>query len=190
MCGVVVLVSRSFGLGDAPIDMLGAGALIIAAIGWAVGSLMTRKLALPSSKAMSSGAQMLTGGVLLTLISASLGEFRGFHLQAVSGRAWFALAYLVGAGSILAYTSYIWLIHHEAPPKVGTYAYVNPVVAVILGYFVGGEGIGPRTVLGTALVLVSVVVITLAPKDKPDTSANTVTASDADLSEAAAETEN
>jgi len=164
MCGVAVLVSRSVSLGDAPIDMAGAGALIVAAIGWTVGSFMTRKLALPSSKAMSSGAQMLAGGILLTLISVGLGEFRGFHARDVSSQTWFALAYLVGAGSILAYTAYIWLIHHESPTKVGTYAYVNPVVAVILGYFLGGEAIGPRTILGTGLVLVSVVVITWMPK--------------------------
>ena len=107
---------------------------------------------------------MLAGGVLLSLISGVLGEFRGFHVRDVSGGTWFALAYLVGAGSILAYTAYIWLIHHESPTKVGTYAYVNPVVAVILGYFLGGEGIGPRTILGTGLVLVSVVVITRVPK--------------------------
>jgi len=167
MCGVAVLVSRTVSIGDAPIDMVGAGALIVAAVGWAVGSLMTRKFPLPSSKAMSSGAQMLVGGVLLTLVSAALGEFHGFQLQAVSAKAWFALAYLVGAGSIVAYTAYIWLIHHESPTKVGTYAYVNPVVAVLLGYFLGGEAIGPRTILGTALVLVSVVVITVAPKSKP-----------------------
>lgn len=166
MCGVAVLVSRTVSLGDAPIDMVGAGALIVAAIGWTVGSFMTRKLPLPSSKAMSSGAQMLAGGVLLTLISASLGEFQGFQLQAVSAKAWFALVYLVGAGSILAYTAYVWLIHHESPTKVGTYAYVNPVVAVLLGYFLGGEAVGVRTIAGTALVLVSVVVITTAPKQQ------------------------
>jgi len=166
MCGVAVLVSRTVSLGDAPIDMAGAGALIVAAIGWTVGSFMTRKLALPSSKAMSSGAQMLVGGILLTLISVGLGEFRGFHVRDVSGQTWFALAYLVGAGSILAYTAYIWLIHHESPTKVGTYAYVNPVIAVILGYFMGGEAIGPRTILGTGLVLVSVVVITWVPKEE------------------------
>jgi len=87
--------------------MAGAGALIVAAIGWTVGSFMTRKLPLPSSKAMSSGAQMLAGGILLTLISAGLGEFRGFQVRNVSGQTWFALAYRVGARSILAYTGYI-----------------------------------------------------------------------------------
>ena len=162
--GVGVLVSHSVNFGDAPIDMMGAFALIVAAISWAVGSALTRKLRLPSSKAMSSGAQMLVGGVWLTVLAAALGEFRGFRLQAVSIKAWFALAYLIVAGSIVAYTAYVWLIHHESPTKVGTYAYVNPVVAVLLGYFVGGEALTFRTIVGTALVLVSVVVITTAPK--------------------------
>jgi len=162
--GVLVLVSRSISFGDSPIDSIGAVALIVAAIGWSVGSALTRKLPLPSSKAMSSGAQMLMGGVLLTLTSAALGEFRGFRVEAVSIKAWLALAYLIVAGSIIAFTAYVWLIHHESPTKVGTYAYVNPVVAVLLGYFLGGEGLSLRTIVGTMLVLVSVVVITTTPK--------------------------
>lgn len=162
--GVLVLVSRNVNFGDTPIDTLGAFALIVAAISWAVGSALTRKLRLPSSKAMSSGAQMLVGGVWLTFLAVALGEFRGFRLQAVSMKAWIALVYLIVAGSIVAYTAYVWLIHHESPTKVGTYAYVNPVVAVLLGYFVGGETLTLRTIVGTAFVLVSVVVITTAPK--------------------------
>ena len=75
-----------------------------------------------------------------------------------------ALVYLIVAGSIVAFTAYVWLIHYESPTKVGTYAYVNPVVAVVLGYFLGGEALGMRTIVGTALVLVSVVVITTTPK--------------------------
>ena len=162
--GVAVLVSRTATFGENPIDTAGACALIVAAISWSVGSALTRKLPLPTSKAMSSGAQMLAGGILLTLAAALLGEFRGFHVGTVSRGAWLALVYLILAGSILAFTAYVWLIHHESPTKVGTYAYVNPVVAVLLGYFFGGEAIGVRTVLGTLLVLVSVVVITTTPK--------------------------
>lgn len=109
---------------------------------------------------------MLAGGVLLTITAAMLGEFRGFHVQAVSRGAWLALVYLIVAGSIVGFTAYVWLIHHESPTKVGTYAYVNPVVAVLVGYFLGGEAIGPRTIAGTALVLVSVVVITTTPKNE------------------------
>lgn len=164
VAGVTVLVSHSVTLGDTPIDTLGACALIAASVSWSVASALTRKLPLPREKAMSSGAQMLAGGVLLTLTAAMLGEFRGFHAQAVSLKAWLALAYLIVAGSIIGFTAYVWLIHHESPTKVGTYAYVNPVVAVIVGYIFGGEALGLRTVVGTLLVLVSVVVITTAKK--------------------------
>lgn len=164
VAGVGVLVSRSASFGDAAIDRGGAIALVVATLSWSVASALTRKLSLPASKAMSSATQMLAGGVLLTGTAAVLGEFRGFHLQTVSAKAWLALAYLIVAGSIVAFTAYVWLIHHESPTKVGTYAYVNPVVAVLLGYFFGGEALGSRTVLGAALVLASVVVITTAKK--------------------------
>jgi drug/metabolite transporter (DMT)-like permease len=168
MAGVVVLVGHTMSLGEAPVDRAGACALIVAAISWSVAASLSRKMPLPSAKAMSSGAQMLAGGVLLTLTAALLGEFRGFHATAVSRGAWLALAYLIVAGSIIGFTAYVWLIHHESPTKVGTYAYVNPVVAVLVGHFLGGEAIGPRTIVGTALVLVSVVVITTTPKEKSE----------------------
>ncbi len=158
--GVAVLMSRSLNLGGAPIDRVGAAALIIASMSWSVSSALTRKLPLPASKVMSSGAQMLAGGVLLALTAAALGEFRNFHPGSVSPGAWLALLYLIVAGSIIGFTAYVWLIHHESPTKVGTYAYVNPVVAVLVGYFLGGEALGLRTILGTLCVLISVVVIT------------------------------
>jgi drug/metabolite transporter (DMT)-like permease len=164
--GVAVLVSHSLNFGEVPVDASGAMALVIAAISWSAGSALTRKLPLPASKAMSSAAQMFCGGVLLMLVAGALGEFHGFRLQAVSREAWIALAYLIVAGSIVAFTAYIWLIHHESPTKVGTYAYVNPVVAVAIGYFFGGEAVGPRTLLGTLLVLISVIVITTASARK------------------------
>jgi len=162
--GVAVLVSRSLSLGEAPIETSGAIALVVASVSWSVASALTRKLPLPAAKTMSSGIQMLAGGVFLTLAAAVLGEFRGFHIQSVSRAAWFSLAYLIVAGSIIGFTAYVWLIHHESPTKVGTYAYVNPVVAVLIGYFLGGEAIGPRTIMGTLFVLVSVIVITTTPK--------------------------
>lgn len=158
--GVAVLMSGSLSLGGAPIDRAGAIALLVASVSWSLSSALTRKLPLPSSKLMSSASQMLAGGVLLALAAASLGEFRRFHPSSVSRGAWLALLYLVVAGSIVAFTAYVWLIHYEPPSKVGTYAYVNPVVAVALGYFLGGEELGLRTILGTLLILVSVVAIT------------------------------
>jgi drug/metabolite transporter (DMT)-like permease len=158
--GVAVLMSHSFGLGGLPIDRLGALALIFAALSWSLASALARKLPLPSSKAMSSGTQMLSGGLFLGIAAALLGELPGFHPASVSARAWLALLYLIVPGSIIAFTAYVWLLHRESPTKVGTYAYVNPVVAVLLGYFVGGESLDLRTALGTACVLISVVVIT------------------------------
>ncbi len=164
MVGVAALVSRSLDLGGAPIDKAGALALIVASVAWSVSSALTRKLPLPPSKVMSSGTQMLSGGMLLFVTSGALGEFRDFHPATVSRAAWLALAYLIVAGSIIAFTAYVWLIHHESPTKVGTYAYVNPVVAVVIGYFLGGEPMEARTIIGTACVLVSVVVITTMKK--------------------------
>lgn len=164
--GVVAMVSRSLNLGGAPVDKIGAVALTVSAISWSIAAVMTRKLPLPESKVMSSGAQMLAGGLLLFVTAGLLGEFRDFHPAAVSGTAWWSLAYLIVAGSIIAFTAYVWLIHHESPTKVGTYAYVNPVVAVIIGYFLGGEAIGTRTIVGTVCVLISVVVITTMRKEK------------------------
>lgn len=167
MCGVAVLVNRSLNLGGDVIDRTGAAALIFAAIGWSIAASLTRKLPLPESKAVSSGAQMLTGGVLLAIASAAFGEMHGFRPAAVSAAAWWALVYLIFAGSIVGFTAYLWLLHHESPTKVGTYAYVNPTVAVVIGYFFGGETLGARTVLGTLLVLLSVVVITTAKARQP-----------------------
>ncbi|MCU1324379.1 MAG: Permease of the drug/metabolite transporter superfamily [Acidobacteriaceae bacterium] len=160
IAGVVALTSRSLDLGGAPIDRTGAIALSIGAVAWSIASVLSRKLPLPPSKVMSSGAQMLTGGLMLTLASATLGEFHSFHPAAVSTHVWLALAYLIVAGSIIGYTAYVWLLHHESPTKVGTYAYVNPVVAVILGYLLAGETLDLRTLIGTLCVLISVVVIT------------------------------
>jgi drug/metabolite transporter (DMT)-like permease len=165
--GVTVLMSHSLNLGGAPIDRAGAVALIVASMSWSVSSALTRKLPLPSSKVMSSGVQMLVGGVLLALTAVGLGEFHRFHPRTVSGGAWLSLLYLIVAGSIIGFTAYVWLIHHESPTKVGTYAYVNPVVAVLVGYFLGGEALGLRTILGTLFVLIGVVVITTMRVKKP-----------------------
>lgn len=164
--GVAVLVNRSASFGQEPVSFAGAVALTVAGFSWALASILTRKLPLPSSKSMSAAAQMLLGGALLTLTSATLGEFRGFHLSAVSIASWLALAYQIFAGSILAFTAYIWLLHHQSPTKVGTYAYVNPVIAVLIGYFFASEPLGPRTIAGTALVLLSVIVISTTQSKK------------------------
>jgi len=166
IAGVGVLVSRSLNLGGAPIDTTGALALIVASISWSLAAVLNRKLELPKSKVMSAGAQTLAGGVMLVITAAAFGEFGHFHPSTFSRGAWFSLVYLIVLESIIGFTAYVWLIHHESPTKVGTYAYVNPVVAVLVGYFVGGEALGARTVVGTICVLISVVVITTARTSK------------------------
>ena len=158
--GVAVLVSRSLNLGGAPVESIGAAALIFASISWSIAAALTRRLALPESKVVSSGAQMFVGGAMLGLASALRGEWIGFHLSMVSASVWYAFAYLTVFGSIVGFTAYVWLIHRESPTRVGTYAYVNPVVAVVIGYVLGGEPVGIRTLIGSACVLVSVVMIT------------------------------
>ncbi len=161
LAGVAVLMNSSVSLGEAPVDRLGALALLLASVSWSVATILTRKLQLPTSKAMSSAAQMLAGGVQLFIVAALLGEMGDFRFAAVSTETWLALSYLIVAGSLAGFTAYVWLLHYESPTRVGTYAYVNPVVAVAIGYFFGGETIGPRTLLGTGLILVSVISINL-----------------------------
>ena len=160
IAGVAILSLNSLQLGGAAVDKTGTAALLIASICVAIATPLMRILPLPASKTMSAGAQMLAGGILLTITAAAFGEFRDFHPAAVSRDAWLSLAYLTIAGSIVAFTAYTWLVHHESPTKVGTYAYVNPVIAVLLGHFAAGEELGLRTILGTACILASVIAIT------------------------------
>jgi drug/metabolite transporter (DMT)-like permease len=169
LCGVAVLTGQSFSFGEVPINRAGALALLVASFTWSVATILTRRLSLPDSKPMSAAAQMIAGGVQLFVLSALSGEFVGFRVQTVSRNAWFALIYLIVAGSIVGFTAYVWLLHYESPTKVGTYAYVNPMVAVALGYFVGGEAVGPRTLLGALLILVSVITIATTPRRSSET---------------------
>jgi drug/metabolite transporter (DMT)-like permease len=158
--GVGVLVNPFSSLGEAPLDHRGVVALIVACWGWSIGTIVTRRATLPKSKAMGSAMQMLSGGIQLLLLALIAGEFGHFHPRTVSPAAWFSLFYLITAGSIVAFTAYVWLLHYESPTKVGTYAYVNPIVAVILGALLGGEPLGHRTVLAGFLILLSVAAIT------------------------------
>ena len=164
LVGVIVLVDPSLGMSGTPVYTLGAVGLIVSAISWSGASVLSKRLPMPPSRVMSAAAQMLVGGLFLCVVAAAAGEERGFHAAAVSRGAWIALVYLIVAGSIVGFTAYTWLLHHESPTKVGTYAYVNPVVAVVLGHFLGGEVLDLRTGLGTALVLASVIVITTRRK--------------------------
>ena len=137
-----------------------------AAVTWSIASALPKMMPVPESKSVSSAMQMFIGGLMLFAVGGGAGEFARFHLSAVSSAVWWALAYLIVAGSIIGFTAYVWLLHHESPTKVGTYAYVNPVVAVIVGYFLGGEALDARILVGAACVLVSVIVITTSKANK------------------------
>jgi drug/metabolite transporter (DMT)-like permease len=158
--GVVVLTNPWASSGEASINRGGVIALLVSCCGWSIGTIVTQRLTLPASKPMSAAAQMLSGGIQLLVLAAVTGEFTHFRAQNIPASAWLSLVYLIIAGSIIGYTAYVWLLHYESPTRVGTYAYVNPVVAVILGATLGGEVMGRRTIAGTALIVISVIAIT------------------------------
>ncbi|HEY1986966.1 MAG TPA: EamA family transporter [Terracidiphilus sp.] len=124
---------------------------------WSLGSVLTRSMDLPKSRPLSAGATMMLGGGILLVLSASIGEMR--PLPHVSLRAALAVLYLVVFGSLLAFTAFVWLLAHMPATRVASHAYVNPIVAVALGYFFAGEAVTARTLAGTALVLISVFLI-------------------------------
>jgi drug/metabolite transporter (DMT)-like permease len=132
-------------------------AILLGTAGWCLGTVLSRKLELPQSRPVTSGAAMMIGGAVLLALSGGFGELRPW--PHVSRSAALALAYLITCGSLLAFTAYVWLLGRMPASKVSSYAYVNPVVAVALGYFVAGEAITAHSVAGAALVLISVFLI-------------------------------
>jgi drug/metabolite transporter (DMT)-like permease len=139
----------------------GMVALLIAAAVWAGGSLYSRKAARPSSAIVGVGIQMISGGALLLLVSFSTGEAARFDWSRITAQSAFAWVYLVVFGAIIAFTAYIWLVRVCSPALVGTYAFVNPVVAVLLGWAIAGENLDRRTICGAAVIVVAVVMIVL-----------------------------
>jgi drug/metabolite transporter (DMT)-like permease len=132
-------------------------AILAGATTWSLGAVLNRSLDMPESKPLASGGAMVLGGGMLLLLSASFGELHPF--PHVSLRAALALLYLIVCGSLLGFTAFVWLLARMPATRVSSHAYVNPVVAVALGYFVAGEEITARTLVGTLLVLASVVLI-------------------------------
>jgi drug/metabolite transporter (DMT)-like permease len=129
---------------------------------WSLGAVLTRSLALPKSKGITAGAEMWLGGAILLVLSALTGEMHPF--PHVSAKAVGALAYLVVAGSLLGFTAFVWLLGRMPATRVASHAYINPVVAVALGYFFAGEAVTLRMLFGTALIVASVALILI--KDK------------------------
>jgi drug/metabolite transporter (DMT)-like permease len=153
--GVALLVSP----GGGGTDLLGGLACVGCAMSWAAGTLYARHAPLPSQPALASGTQMLAGGVLLGVAGLAAGEGGAVHLAQISAESLLAVAYLVVVGSIVAFSCFQWLLHNAPTSTVATYAYVNPVVAVLLGAAFLGEPLTMRTLVAGAAIVVSVVLI-------------------------------
>lgn len=141
-------------------NILGACVVIGAAFAWAVGSVYSLRASLPRSPLLSSGMQMLAGGALLLLLGMMTGELARLNLNSVSTRSILAFLYLTVFGSIVAFTAYSWLLRNASPARVSTYAYVNPVVAVLLGWALAGEAMTTSALLAAGIIVASVALIT------------------------------
>ncbi len=138
---------------------IGAVAILAGCVVWAGGSIFSRRARLPATPRVATAVQMISGGALLAATGTLVGEWGDFDPGAVTARSWLALSYLIVFGSLVAFSSYVWLLRVSTPARVSTYAYVNPVVALLLGWGLAGEPLGARTLLAAALVLMSVAAL-------------------------------
>ncbi|HEX4441078.1 MAG TPA: drug/metabolite exporter YedA [Thermoanaerobaculia bacterium] len=157
--GIAFLIAPGQFAGGTRVDPLGAAALLTAALMWSIGSLYGRRAKLPSSTLLATAMEMIAGGAVLFLASAVTREWGGFSLSAVSARSALSLSYLVVAGSLLGFTAYVFLLRATTPARVSTYAYVNPVVAVLLGWAMLGEALTPRILIAAAVIVAAVALI-------------------------------
>ena len=153
--------------GSGSVDPLWALVLVGGSLAWAGGSAYARVAPLPGASILSAGMQMLTAGAMLAVLAAATGEFGKVHASAISFTSIGSIAYLVGFGSLLAYTAYGWLLKNAPTPLLSTYAYVNPAVAVLLGWAFVGERIGARELVAGVVIVSSVALILLARKPAP-----------------------
>ena len=169
VAGVLLLVGPAGGLSGARVDGAGAAAILFASFAWALGSLLSRHLVLPASPLQATALQMLAGGVLLGCASGVAGEWSRFSPSLVSAKSAAAVAYLVVFGSLVAFTAYVWLLRAASPALASTYAFVNPVVAVFLGWLLANEEVGARTLMAAAVIVGAVVLITLGESSRRST---------------------
>jgi len=161
--GLVLLVGPAHLGGSGRIDPKGSAILVIASLAWASGSLYSKHGSLPSSPFLGVAMQSLAGGSTLCIAGLITGEVSAFHFAAVTLRSWLAIGYLIVFGSGLGFTAYIYLLKNTAAARVGTYALVNPVVALFLGWLFVGESITLRTVLAAGVILTAVLLVITAP---------------------------
>jgi drug/metabolite transporter (DMT)-like permease len=160
--GIIVLVGPGNVGGHGDVRPLGALVLILGSLSWAIGSFWSRDASLPESGLLTTGMEMLGGGVLLLIVGVLSGELSHFDVHRVSHASTVGLLYLITFGSLLGFTSYIWLLDKVSPARLGTYAYVNPIVAVLLGWAIAGETLSIRTGVAAAIVICAVALITTA----------------------------
>lgn len=164
--GIIVLIGPIQVAAEGVFGLIGLFALLFATLSWASGSIYSRHIDLPQSKLLSVGIQMLTGGVILTLLAGATGEFPRVNFDAISFKSIAGLLYLIIVGSI-AFVAYVWLLKVTTPAKASTYAFVNPVVAVFLGWLIGGEDITARTIVAAVVITSAVAVITIYKNKVP-----------------------
>jgi drug/metabolite transporter (DMT)-like permease len=144
------------------VALTGALILIMSSFTWAAGSIYSRHAPLPKSPLLATGMEMLLGGAMLLVAALLHGELKNFDLADVSTKSLIGFAYLTTVGSLVGFTAYIWLLGHQPPARVSTYAYVNPVVAVFLGWAFAGEPLSLRTAIAAAIIIGAVALITTA----------------------------
>jgi len=165
--GILVLVGPSRLGNSARINPLGAGVLVLASLSWACGSLYSKHGSLPGSPLLGAGMQALCGGALLWVVGLLAGEGSRFDPADISLRAWLALGYLVLFGSCVGFSAYLYILKNSTAARAATYAFVNPLVAVVLGWEFGGEGVSIRTVIAAAVILTAVMLVISAPEGVP-----------------------
>ena len=162
--GMALLVGPANLGGSRRIDLVGTGVLVIASFVWACASLYSKQRVMPASPLLVVAMQSLAGGAALWIAAIVSGEVRQLHFAAISGRSWMALIYLVVFGSGIGFTAYLYILEKSTPSKVATYAFVNPVVALLLGWMIAGETITTRTAIAAAVILTAVILVISAPR--------------------------
>jgi drug/metabolite transporter (DMT)-like permease len=165
--GLVLLVGPAHLGGSERVNPTGAGILVIGSFAWAWGSIYSKHHDLPNSPLLGVAMQSLAGGSALWMVGLLSGEGRQLHLAAISARSWIALVYLIVFGSGIGFTAYVYLLKKSSAARVGTYAFVNPVVALFLGWLGAGETITLRTALAAVVILTAVLLVISAPHKNP-----------------------
>ncbi|MBV9885696.1 MAG: EamA family transporter [Acidobacteria bacterium] len=161
--GLALLVGPKDLGGSGRIDPIGAAILGVGSFAWACGSIYAKHGRMPSSPLLGSAMQSLTGGAILWILGGVTGEIGALHLSAVTTRSWIAVTYLVCFGSMIGFSSYLYILKHSTATRVATYAFVNPVVALFLGWLFVHESITLRTILAGVVILAAVLLVITAP---------------------------